>query len=183
MEAFFETYTLALDDNWTKLDRNVDTTNIAYANLIGAWRRLLPEAIVADAERHLRKAEALAPAGEYRDRVRFHRFGQDYTAAMLELLETYRVLAELGVNLDTFSSAVKSRRDDPGQRDRLLRRAFELGERREQILLAHRDWAGPDEGLYAYTNDAGLRRWHSQVKLGLGIDRPSAVTKATLTTK
>jgi hypothetical protein len=98
MEAFFETYTLALDDNWTKLDRNVDTTNIAYANLIGAWRRLLPEAVVADAERHLRKAEALAPAGEYRDRVRFHRFGQDYTAAMLELLETYRVLAELGMD-------------------------------------------------------------------------------------
>jgi hypothetical protein len=158
MEAFFETYHRALNDNWTKLDRNVDTTNIAYANLIGAWRRLLPETTVAEAERHLRKAEELAPAGEYRKRVRFHRFGQDYTAAMLELLEAYRLLAELGFKLDTFSSAVKSRRDDSGQRDRLLRRAFELGERREQMLLAHRDGAGPDEGLYAYTNDAGLRR-------------------------
>jgi hypothetical protein len=46
--------------------------------------------------------------------------------------------------------------------------------------LLHRDWAGPDEGLYAYTNDAGLRRWHSQVKQALDIDRPSAVTRGTL---
>ena len=33
MEAFFETYNRALDANWSKQDRNVDTTFIAYANV------------------------------------------------------------------------------------------------------------------------------------------------------
>jgi hypothetical protein len=84
------------------------------------------------------------------------------------------------VKLDVFSTNVKTRRDSPEERDRLLQRALDLGERREQLMLAHRDWAGPDEGLYAYTNLAGLRRWHTQVKQALHIDRPSAVTKATL---
>jgi hypothetical protein len=180
MEAFFETYNGALDDNWSKLDRHIDTTMIAYANLVGAWRRLIPVAVVEEAEKHLQEAERLAPAGEYADRVRFHRFGQQYTRVMLDLLEAYRQLGELGVKLDTWSANVRTRRDDPQERERLLRRAFDLGEEREKLLLAHRDWAGPDEGLYAYTNDTGIRRWHSQVKQALGIDRPSALTKATL---
>jgi hypothetical protein len=182
MEAYFETHNRALDKNWSKLDRHLDTTTIAYQNLIGAWGRLIPAATVAQAEKHLRKAEKLAPQGEYAERVRFHRFGQQYTAMMLELLVTYRKLAELGLKLDFFSAVVKTRRDAPEERDRLLRRANDLGEQREQLLLAHRDWSGPDEGLYAYANDAGLRRWHSQVKAALGINKPSALTKANLAT-
>ena len=47
-------------------------------------------------------------------------------------------------------------------------------------LYAHRDWAGPDEGLYGYANDAKLRHWHAAVKAELGIEKPSAVTKAAL---
>ena len=180
MEAFFETYNRALDDNWSRLDRHVDTSAIAYANLIGAWRRLIPEAAVNEAEEHLREAERLAPAGEYADRIAFHRFGQQYTRVMLALLETYRQLGGLGVKLDTWSANVKTRRDDPEERQRLLQHAFDLGEEREKLLLAHRDWAGPDEGLYAYTNAAGIRRWHAQVKQALGIDRPSAVTREKL---
>jgi hypothetical protein len=181
MEAFFATYDRALEDNWSKRDRHLDTTFIAYENLIGAWRRLIPEAAVNEAEAHLQEAERLAPAGEYADRIAFHRFGQHYTRVMLDLLETYRQLAELGVPLDWFSASVKTRRDAPEERAKLLRRAFDLGEERERLLLVHRDWAGPDEGLYAYTNDAGLRRWHAQVKQASHIDRPSAVTRATLT--
>jgi hypothetical protein len=180
MEAFFATYDRALDDNWSKLDRHVDTSQIAYANLVGAWRRVIPETAVREAEKHLEEAERLAPAGEYADRIAFHRFGQQYTRVMLELLETYRQLGELGVKLDTWSSNARTRRDDPEERQRLLRRALDLGQQREELLLAHRDWAGPDEGLYAYTNDAGIRRWHAQVKQVLGIDSPSAVTGLAL---
>ena len=99
---------------------------------------------------------------------------------MLDLLEAYRQLGELGVKIDTFSSVVKTRRDDPAARKATLQQAYELGERREQMLLEHRDWAGPDEGLYAYTNDAGLRRWHSTVKQELGIDKPTLLTKKLL---
>ena len=48
------------------------------------------------------------------------------------------------------------------------------------MLLEHRDWAGPDEGLYAQTNDAKVRQWHTEVKRQLGIDKPSALTLSTL---
>ena len=183
MEAFFETYNRALDANWAKHDRNVDTTGIAYANIIGAWGKLIPREAVEEAEQHLKAAESKVPAGEYADRVKFHRFGQDYTRVMLGLLEAYRQLAELGVKLDTFSSVVKERRDAPAERDALLKRTFELGVQREQMLLAHRDWPGPDEGLYAFTNDAKIRQWHTAVKNALGIDKPSELTKANLAGK
>lgn len=184
MAAFFDTYDRALDANWSKRDRVVDATGIAYANVIAAWGRLIPREAVDEAERHLQAAEARAPAGEFAGRVRFHRLGQDYTRVMLELLDSYRQLAELGIKLDTFSSVVKERREAPApERDALLNRTYDLGEQREQLLLAHRDWAGPDEGLYAFTNDRNLRQWHAAVKKALGNDKASAVTKETLAAK
>jgi hypothetical protein len=65
----------------------------------------------------------------------------------------------------------------------MLQRTYDLGEQREQLLLAHRDWAGPDEGLYAFTNDGHIRQWHAAVKKALGIEKPTAVSKETLTGK
>jgi len=182
MEAYFETYNHALDTNWSKRDRIVDTTGIAYANVIAAWGKLIPPEAVEAAEQHLKAAEAKAPAGEYADRVKFHRFGQDYTRVMLELLANYRQLTELGVKMN-FTASVKALRDAPAERDALLKRTYELGEQREQMLLAHRDWAGPDEGLYAFTNDIKTRQWHTAVKTALGIEKPSALTKQTLSGK
>lgn len=181
MAKFFETYSRTLDEHWKERNRHVDTTAIAYANIICAWRRLLPESAIAAADRHLREAERLAPPGAYADRVRFHRFGQEYTAVTLELLETYRRLGELGVQLDWFSTLARERRDDPAERGRLLRRADELGERREQLYLSHRDWAGPDEGGYASAQEKGIRQWHAKVKECLGIERPSVFTRKKLT--
>ena len=171
MKAFFETYSNALDENWSKRDRHVDTSGIAYANVIAAWGRLIPKAAVEKAEEHLKAAEAKVLPGEYAGRVRFHRHGQDYTRVMLGLLDAYRELAVLGLKMDFFSTVVKERREDPVARDVLLKQAFELGEKRERLLLVHRDWAGPDEGLYAFTNDRGLRKWHSAVKAALGIEK------------
>ena len=79
-----------------------------------------------------------------------------------------------------FTVSVKAFREAPAERDALLKRTYELGEQREQMLLAHRDWAGPDEGMYAFTNDANIRQWHTAVKKALGIEKPSALTKAQL---
>lgn len=183
MAAYFATYRRALDEHWSQLDKHVDTTSIAYANVIGAWRRLIPESVVTEAEGHLNRAAQLAPPGEYADRVAFHRFGHDYSRLMLELLEHYRQLAALGVKLDFFSTLTAETRDDSLERERLLRRAFELGEQRETLLLQHRDWAGPDEGLYAYTIDSDNRRWHKVVKAELQIDRPSRLAKGMLPVK
>ena len=185
MQAFFETYSRSLDKHWGERDRFVDTPGIAYANMIGSWRRLIPAAVVDEAERHLQEAERLAPAGECADRVAFHRFGQDYTRVMLDLLETYRKLPETGLRFIPFSTVNVTRTgEDLAERRRLLEKAYELGERREQMLLEHRDWAGPDEGLYSYANsDSDNRPWHENVKKALGIDKPSALTKAKLTKK
>ena len=41
------------DAHWAERDRNVDTTAIAYANVINAWRRLIPESVVEEAEAHV----------------------------------------------------------------------------------------------------------------------------------
>ena len=180
MRAFFETYNSALNENWMKRRKVIDTPGIAYANIITSWHALIPRSAVEKADAHLKAAEKKAPPGEYADRVAFHRFGQDYTAVMLEILDSYRQLGELGVKLDTFSTLKEKTRDEPAERDRVLKRAFDLGEKREAMLLAHRDWAGPDEGLYGFTNDGKLRQWHAAVKAALGIDKPTAVTKALL---
>ena len=182
MEAFFGAYSHALDTNWSKRDRVVDATGIAYANVIAAWKKLLPSEAIAEAEKHLQAAEAKAPAGEYANRVKFHRFGHDYTKLMLQLLANYKQLSELGVKME-FTSSVKAIRDDPTARDALLKQTYDFGEQREQMLLAHRGWAGPDEGLYAFTNDSNNRQWHANVKKALGINKPSALTKQTLSGK
>jgi hypothetical protein len=182
MEAFFGAYSHALDDNWSKRDQIVEATGIAYANIIAAWGKLIPSEAIEEAEKHLQAAEAKAPAGEYANRVKFHRFGNDYTKLMLQLLANYKQLSELGVKME-FASSVKATRDDPAARDALLKRTYALGEQREQMLLAHRDWAGPDEGLYAFTNDSNNRQWHANVKKALGIEKPSALTKQTLSEK
>lgn len=179
MQAFFESYEHALDANWSKRDRVVDSTEVAYANIIAAWGKLIPNEAIEEAERHLKAAEAKVPAGEYADRVKFHRFGQDYTRVMLGLLANYKRLAELGVKME-FATAVKAIVDDPVERDALLKHTYELGEQRERMLLEHRDWAGPDEGLYAFTNDIQTRQWHTNVKKALGINKPTALTKGTL---
>ncbi len=180
MRAFFETYQRALDEHWSQRRRLVDTNIIAYANLISSWHLLYTPTVIAEAEAHLKQAEKIVPSGEYAQRIAMHRFGQDYTALMLELIDNYRNLAELGVKLDFFSTLKETTRDAPAEKMRRLQRAYELGERRETMLLAHRDWAAMDEGLYAYTNDAGNRQWHAAVKQSLNIDRPTALTKAKL---
>lgn len=175
MQKFFETYCRSLDEHWAERDRVIPTSGIAYANMISSWRKLYPTSVVDEAERHLLEAERLVPPGEYADRVRFHRFGHDYTRMMLDLLEAYRQAAAAGAKV-VFPAGPGGEKDDPPAREAALRKAYELGERREQMLLDHRDWAGPDEGLYAFTNDRGLRQWHAQVKKELGIDKPTRLT-------
>jgi hypothetical protein len=100
---------------------------------------------------------------------------------VLELFDCYRQLAELGVELEGFSAGVTTPRVDAAARQALLQRALALAEQREDMLLAHRDWAAMDEGLYAYTNDARLRQWYAAVQRAAGVERPPRLTKALLT--
>lgn len=202
MKAWFETYARALDQNWVHRRVFNPILEIDYGNLLNSWEILFPPAIIQAAERHLRAAERSVQPGEYADRVAFHRLGQDYTRLMLDLLATYRILNRLGIAMDSFLildesgpdpsagrtparlTTVKPRRPgDPlanPEIQKILRLAYDLGEQRERLLLAHRDWSALDEGLYAFANDRNLRRWHATVKRELGILAGSALTKESL---
>ncbi len=180
MRRYFDTYASKLQANWPNRRFVMDTRGVAYVNLVNSWHLLFPAEVVEAAEAHLREAEQLAPEGEYAGRVALHRVGQDYTRCMLELLDCYRQLAELGVEMEFFSTAVTEPRDEPELRQRLLERALILGEQREDILLANREVPAPDEGLYAITNDRGMRQWHQKVKSLLNDTTPTRITKALL---
>jgi hypothetical protein len=180
MRAYFETWNQALSENWPKRRKVMDTPGIAYVNVINSWHLVFPKEVVAKADARLKEAEAKAPVGEYAERVAFHRFGHQYAAVLLELLDDYRQLCEFGLEFDMFKPEGAEPRKDDAAKEKLLKRAFELGEEREKLLLAHRDWAGPDEGLYAFTNDSKIRQWHAKVKTELGIEKPTALNLKTL---
>jgi len=182
VQAYFGTFRDALKANWPNRRFVLPARGMAYVNIINSWDILYPPAVLDEAEKHLKEAAALAPAGEYADRVAFHRFGFEYTRTLVDLLRCYHDLANRGVDLDTFVNFEKLPYDTTKEKE-LLRRAYELGEKRETLLLEHRDWAALDEGLYAFTNDKGLRQWHAAVKKLLRIDTPTRLTSATLAAK
>lgn len=181
MQAYFETYHNHLQNNWPKRRKVMDTLGVAYVNIVNSWGILFPPAVVEEAEAHLKRAEQLAAGQEeYAKRIGLHRVGQDYTRVMLELLEGYRQLAEYGADLEFFKAGVVEKRTDPKARQALLERLYELGEKREDILLANRNIPGPDEGMYAFTNDSKIRQWHTTVKAMLGIQKETRLTRPLL---
>jgi hypothetical protein len=183
MKHYWQTYDNAVATNWMKRRMISPSLGFPYVNIVNNWRIVLPESAIDQAEQYLRDAEAKAPAGEYADRVKFARVGQDYTRMMVELMECYRQLTEYGMKMDslrTADGAATGTLNDPAAKQRLLKRAYELGRERETMLLAHRDWGALDEGLYAFTNDRHLRQWHTAVKKALGIDEPTKLTKELL---
>ncbi|HWL54669.1 MAG TPA: DUF4838 domain-containing protein [Chthoniobacteraceae bacterium] len=185
MKAFFRTYENALKKNWPRRRMILPRPDVNYENLYNSWTRLFPREVVETAQAHLRQAEAKAPPGEYADRVAFHRIGQEYTRTMLELFGTYQALTDLGMTGLGFNPSPEASAtgwSDSGEESRqaLLQRAYALGEKREALLLAHRDRAALDEGLYAFTNDKGYRQWHAAIKKALGITTPSRLTGESL---
>ncbi len=172
MEAFFESYEHALDAHWAERDRNVDATGIAYANVIGAWGRLLPQdGRRGSGDASARRGGERRPLGNTPGRMRFHRFGQDYTpVTMLELLESYRQLAILGVKLDTFSAVVKERRDAPAERGGALERPAPSPWESSASKCCWRTAIGPGrtKDSTRLPTTAASGQWHSAVKRELG---------------
>jgi hypothetical protein len=182
MQDFFETYQNALTENWHKRRKLIDTRGVAYANLINSWDVVFPAEVVAEADRYMQLALDAAPDGEYGDRVRFHQHGQEYARTMFELLRCYRQLSDMGMKIDSFANLNKGKEiaHNPALAQQLLERAYELGEKREDLLLAHRNWAALDEGLYTFINDRNMRQWHGAVKKEMGISKPTRLTKELL---
>ncbi len=185
MRKYFETYENAIAANWPKRRFIIDNTGMTYRNLVNSWEIVFPVEVLGEAEKHMKTAEALAPAGEYGDRVKFHRFGFEYSKTLLELLRCYRQMADWGIELEMFANLNEGKeiKVDAAQKEKVLRRAYELGEKREEMLLEHRDWAAIDEGLYSSTNDWNIRQWHAEVKKQLGIEKPTRLTKPLLQAK
>ncbi|HWL51747.1 MAG TPA: DUF4838 domain-containing protein [Chthoniobacteraceae bacterium] len=179
MQAYFGTFRDAIRANWPNRRLVVPTRRMAYANLLNSWDILYPPSVLDDAEKCLEEAIRLAPEGEYGDRVAFHGFGFEYTRTLVELLRCYHDLANRGVDLGGFVNFESLPHDEAKEKE-LLRRAYELGEKRETLLLAHRDHAAIDEGLYAYANDKGIRQWHAAVKQRLDIGTPTRLTLESL---
>lgn len=180
MESYFGAFRKAIKTNYPNRRLVLPTRAMAYANTISSWGIIYPPTVLEEAEKHLKEAARLAPEGEYADRVAFAQFGFEYTRTMLELIQCYQSLANMGVNMKAFQNFENLPRDEAKIND-LLRRAYELGEKREDMVLAHRDWAAIDEGLYAYVVNEPLGLpWHPTVKKLLGITDPSRVTKETL---
>lgn len=181
MRAFFDAYSKSLHDNWENRRFIQPGRGVGYINLVNSWHITLPMSVVEEAEKHIVEAEKLAAGhSEYAGRVKLHRLGQDYARCMLHLLNNYRQLAELGIDMEFFSKAVTEKRYDPALYKKLLAESYTLGEQREDILLANRDLPGPDEGLYSITNDLKMRQWHSNVKRLLSIDKPTRITRELL---
>lgn len=185
MRKYFETYENAIAANWPKRRFIIDNRGMPYRNLVNSWELVFPPAVLEEAGKHMQEAEALAPAGEYGERVMFHRFGFEYTKTLLELLRCYRQIADWGIELEMFENLNKDKEVtiNPAEKEKVLRRAYELGEKREDMLLAHRDWAAIDEGLYSATNDMNIRQWHTEVKKQLGIEKPTRLNKLLLQAK
>lgn len=180
MKAYFGTFRKALEENYPKRNMIIQNRGMTYMNIINSWHIIYPPEVLEEAEKHLQEAERMVQPGEYADRVKFTRFGFEYTRTMLELLRCYRDLANMGVKIKAFENLDNLPRDAAKERD-LLRRAYELGEKREELLLAHRDWAAVDEGLYAQiANSSQGLPWHATVKKLLGIKTPSRVTEESL---
>jgi len=185
MRKYFETYENAIAANWPMRRFIIDNRGMPYRNLVNSWEIVFPPSVLEEAGKHMQEAEALAPAGEYGERVMFHRFGFEYTKTMLELLRCYRQIADWGIELEMFENLNKDKEItiDRVEKEKVLRRAYELGEKREEMLLAHRDWAAIDEGLYSATNDMNIRQWHTEVKKQLGIEKPTRLNKLLLQAK
>lgn len=180
MKDYFAVYRDALATHWMQRRMVKPSLFVPYVNIVNSWDVLFPAEVVQAAEAKLQAARAIAPEGLYADRVAFFAIGQDYARIMLELLDCYRLLAHQGLKMDFFSVAVETPQRDEAVYQRLLKRAYELGEQREDLLLKHRDLPALDEGLYAFTNDANIRQWHTQVKKELGIDQATRLNRALL---
>lgn len=164
VRAYFTGFEAALERGWVELELSV-----AYNTLIRSWHRVFTPEVLDEAEGHLAAAERLA-AGDpaVRSRLDFLRTGLEYTRVMVALAEVYLRLAEAGVELEHFSAQVEVAELAPEQLRALLERAWELGQRRIELLNANVENAALDEGLYAHTIRAKLRQWHQTVAAQLG---------------
>lgn len=168
----------------------------AYVRVISSLDEMFDKQTLARAKAALDAADARAGNDAIlKKRLAFLRAGYDYTVLMTQLLGLYEKLGRTGFPLEFFewqATAEGARRvtKDPGfsarreffeanlrqpfsytleEQDAWLRQAWELGQKRIQMLNANRGTFALEEGTYASRNVVkGNYGWHSTVAKYLG---------------
>jgi hypothetical protein len=174
-----------------------------YSELVTSYGNIFTPAVMARATAHLDEAtRAAGNDAALKERIEFVRVGAEYTTLMGELLGLYDKLARTGFPLEAFEweATVAPRRfvtktpthsesrdefekrlKQPftytlAEKDAWLMRAWDLGQKRIELLNRNRSNFALDEGLYATTLEGrhhttmepGIRRWQQTVGKYLG---------------
>jgi hypothetical protein len=198
VRAYYELMNDEVTKGWNKYKFNG-----GYSELVSNYGNIFTPAVMTRAAAHLDEAARLAGKDtKLKERIDFVRVGCEYTTLMGELLGLYEKLARTGFPLESFEWSAtaaprrfvtntpthsesrdefEKRRQVPlaytlADKDAWLLRAWELGQKRIELLNRNRLNFALDEGLYASTleqrhspaMEQGIRRWQWTVGKYLG---------------
>ncbi len=190
VRTYYETLSAAVHRTW----RQKKMTS-GYNQLVNSYGEMFDPQTLKTAGAALDEADR--QAGEdagLKTRLAFVRHGYDYTVLMTELTGLYSKLGRSGFPLEHFEwqataqlprrvfqnpdfndnrDYFEARLKEPfkytlAEQDQWLKRAWELGQKRIQMLNAARADFSLNEGLYAQTLEANIRQWHQTVGHYLG---------------
>jgi hypothetical protein len=169
-----------------------------FTELVSNYGNIFTPAVMVRANVHLDEASRLAGNdAKLKERIDFVRTGAEYTSLMGQLLNTYDKLGRAGFPLSSFEwqasaeglrKVLKSvdavqvreyrenfekRLKEPftftlAQKDAWLIEAWDLGQKRVEILNRNRQNFALDEGLLASAIENDIRKWHQTVGEYLG---------------
>lgn len=191
VREYYETMEKAVNRGWGKQGMAP-----GYVVLVNNYHAIFDQQTLAAAKAKLDAAQkAAGNDAALAERVAFIRRGYDYTVLMAELLDLYQKLGRSGFPLESFEYQAtveigrrafknpdfenaleffEKRHQQPfkftiAEQTQWLKRAWELGQRRIEMLNAARHDHTINEGLYAQTLESGIRQWHQTVAKYLGI--------------
>ncbi len=99
IRGYYETFERAVMQNTKSIP------GFGYRSLVNAWPEIFPAPVLAEAEKHLAKAQKLANTPQTAERVRRVSVGFEHAKLRLKMLEVYRKLGRNGEPLFCFSLA------------------------------------------------------------------------------
>ena len=190
VRRYHEVFLQATRESWRKLD--IDGRYVVILNAIP--KMFSPEQLTR-AGHCLDEAQKAAGTDlELQKRISFLRVGCEYTSLMSELLGLYAKLGRTGFPMEAFEWEATARaprkvtavpdfdvsRDffeklqqqtfpyTLAEKDEWLLRAWDLGQKRIEMLNTQKSTFALDEGLLAITIEYGMRQWHATIGDFLG---------------
>jgi len=190
VRRYHEVLLQATRESWRKLD--IDGR---YVVILNAIPKMFSSEQLARAGLCLDEAQKAAGTDlELQKRISFLRVGCEYTALMSELMGLYAKLGRTGFPMEAFEWEATARaprkvtavpdfdvsRDffeklqqqtfpyTLAEKDAWLLRAWDLGQKRIEMLNTQKSTFALDEGLLAITIEYGMRQWHATIGDFLG---------------